>query len=227
MLTNIQTQEKQIMMSSNLVAETHEQIKQILSAQPQLQNCIKSSLALYETHFFQETPVAIANMTWLELSADLVELEAHLSASLKQAQTLLPDLSAQQNQFALSNWAKQAKQQDLQVLFRDYSVNEEFSDIIDEAFTEDDKTLLGFARPDLAVELLALLGEQCKDFSSLIQGFVLADDAEAQEAMLSKLLGDTIESDELSFDVFASGFMAMADFELSLASIATYAVLNA
>ncbi len=230
MLSQTQTQESKLpVMNQSLEGTgTYQQLEELLAALPQIQACISNSQTLVETHFSQESKTKIESMTWLELQTSLVDLEATLHESVKQAQMLLINSDirfAQANTQTLTNWTLEAKRSDLLRLFRHCKMNEDLSDIIDEALSQNATAIASILNPQLRLDLMALLEEQVKDFSALSKRVGTALNAQEQEAVLHKLLGDP--KDELMFDVFSSGLMAMSDLELSLAAIAAYTVLYA
>lgn len=210
---------------------SYQQLKDFLAAQSDLKQCIQSGKTIFETHFAQENKSKVETMAWLELQAKLLNFEETLQATVRYAQDVLTNSVAgfetENAQVALFNWEHHSKRSDFLNLFRTSGINEELTDIIDEALTENSVQLLSFLNTSLDTDLLALIEEQSKDFSKLIKDFSLAQSAQEQEDILIRLLGDPKQTDDLLFDVFSSGLMAMSNFELSFAAIATYAILCA
>ena len=205
------------------------QIDTLFAAQGQIQDCINTNQNLFATNFGQEQKIRIDATAWLELRNTLVNIEKNLYNSLNNAQDMLnnsvesfdPNTAKQ----GLANWAKDTKRFFLLDLLNEHKLNPELITAIDEAFLEDPEDMLAFTTANIRNDLLSLLEEQIKDFSILVKKAELAVSQEQQEEVLQELLGDMNSSDDLLFDVFASGFSAMKDFEISFAVIATYMVL--
>lgn len=205
------------------------EIEKLFTAQSKLHTCIANNQNLFEINFAQETKTRIDASAWLELQKELLDIEQDLLTSLKQAQDLVTQASNTKTKLdndLIKNWSTHSKRAILLDLLNNSNTNPEIIESIDEAFLEEASAMLSFTSPTICTELLALLVEQIKDFSALVRKFELAVTSEKQEELLRTLLGDPTNPDEIFFDVFASGFSAMTDFELSLTAIATYLVLH-
>lgn len=204
-------------------------IETLFATQAQLQSCIESNKNLFEANFGQEQQIRVDASAWLELRNDLVNIEKNLYTSLNNAQDMLSNstqsFDATAAKQSLENWAKDTKRFILLDLLNEHNINPELITAIDEAFLEEPKDMLAFTTASIHTDLLSLLEEQIKDFSNLVKKAELAVSSEAQQEILQQLLGDLSNTDDFLFDIFASGFSTMGDFEITFAVIATYTVL--
>jgi len=203
-------------------------IDSLFSAQAKLPACIRTCQNLFEINFSQENKARIDASAWLELQKELLNIEKELFTALKQAQYLLTNCSINtviEDSNSVNNWATNSKRAILLDLLNDSDTDLSIIESIDTALLEDETIIDSFTKPALRNDLLALLEEQVKDFSKLAKDFELAVTSEQQEEMLSKLLGDSVQQEDILFDVFASGLTNITDFEVSFTVIATYLVL--
>ncbi len=229
MLGNQQSQENYLVNIAAKTSGNYNQIETLFAAQAQLQSCITSNQNLFETNFGQEQTIRVDAAAWLELRNNLVSIEKDLHIALKNAQAMLnssvQNFNANNAKEDLKTWNMNAKRFILLDLLNTHNINPELINAIDESFLEEPESMLAFTSPSTPADLLVLLEEQIKDFSTLVKKAELAITPQDQEDILHQLLGDASNTEDLLFDVFASGFSAMGDFEISFVVIATYMVL--
>ena len=189
------------------------------------------SRQLCETYFSQEhvqhsTPAPPE--AWQPLCDALNELRGRLEDNLVCAEQLLARRPSPGGALPITlDWHLHAKRRGLLELFDHYRVDPRIVRAIDETLTEDAGAVLELLGRDWQGDLLAFLDELLGTLQALAPALENARDARTQSQLLTVLApADADCGDDVPFDIFADTPSVM-DLELTLAAIASYAVLSA
>ena len=178
---------------------------------------------LCETHASRDTPVEPE--TWQILCDASAELCRKLEDNLTCAEQLLtrtPPLSASPTASSLH-----AKRRSLLELLGHYRVDRRIVQAIDETLDEDAGTVLALLERDCRGDLVAFLGSLLNTLQVLALALEQATDTHTQVRLLATLAPADAEcGDDVPFDLFSDD-ANLGDLEVTLAAIATYAVLRA
>ena len=206
-------------------------LHELLDVTTALHNVTTLSRHLCETHFPQRhaqysTPVPPE--VWQSLCDAFAELRGRLEDNLACAEHLLARRPSPSSALPMTlDWHHHAKRRGLLELFDHYPVDPRIVRAIDETLTEDMGAVLELLERDWQGDLFAFLEELLGTLQTLAPALENARDARTQSQLLAVLApADADCGDDVPFDIFANT-PSVSDLELTLAAIASYAVLSA